>query len=410
MRAFLRQLMVSDALGNAPTPPSIYTGQIATKSRIPCNRSTGNKQANARSHHIARDNISRLKIELPNWYWVRSTQGPETNGGGNITYSAAVEYPADTFTQILFSASATTVVASGSSILSDWCDVAIPRGAAFWIRTFANAVTAIVFNDSNSGYPQIDLANGEAYNYAASGLSDLTMGGTITDIGAASAPILSPTAIVAETRIPSVLILGDSREWGFTDLHDGSGDLGNLARSIGVAYGYINAGCAGDTLSAFITTHTKRAALQSYVSHVVFGDAVNALRAGGSGQNKSAATVLGEIQTILGYFPTKRCLTATTYPQTTSSDSWATTANQTLDANQAALVTYNDAIRAGVANSVGFFDVSDQIESARNSGKYRVNGAANAYTTDGLHTTQLGYLAIKNSGTVDVNKISRAGL
>lgn len=388
-----------------------YVGQLATKCRIPCNRSTTNKQANSRTAHIARDHVTTLQIELPNWYWTRGGTLTETAGGGNITYTASVEYPVGVFTQILFSGAAAAVVASNGTILSDVLNISISKGHRFWIRVFANAVTAIVFTDGNVGYPQIDLANGEAYNYAASGLTDMTMGGTIVDVGAASAPILSPTAIVGATRRPSVLILGDSRDYGFTDNIDGDGDLGDIARMVGGAFSYINAGCAGDTLSGFITAHTKRAGLQAYCSHVVFGDPINALRAGGSGQNKTAATVLGELQTILGYFPTKLCVTTTPGgPNPTSTDNWATLANQTVNANQAQIAAYCAAIRAGVANSIGFWDIMYAIESSRDSGKWWTNGVALATTTDGLHSTQLGYKRIRDLGVVDLSLITRAGL
>lgn len=394
--------------------PSLYLGQVATNSRMPTNRSTTNKQANSRTHHIARDDITSLKIELPNWYWVRSTAGPETNGGGNITYSAAVEYPAETFTQILFSGATSAVVSSGNSVLSDYCDVSIPSGASFWIRTYASAVTAIVFSEGNASpyTAQRDNGNGEAYAYAASGVSNLTMGGTITsNITGLSDPVFCPTAIVAMTRKPSVLIIGNSREWGFNDTFDASGDQGDIARSIGASYGYINMGSAGDFCSAFITAHTKRAALQQYVSHVIIGDVINALRAGGSGQNKSAVTVLGEVQTILGYFSTKRCYTTTCGgPSTTSTDNWATTANQTVNANNAEYTAYNDAIRAGVENCVGYFEIADQVESASNSGKWWVTGVAQATTLEGLHGIQASYLRIKNSGAIDTALINRTGL
>lgn len=393
------------------TPPSLYLGVVATKCRIPCNRSTTNKQANARTHHIARDNISALKIVLPNWYWTRGGTLTEAAGGGNITYSASVEYPAGTFTQIKWAGATSLVVASNASGTSDFVNVSIPVGASFWIRSFANAATAIVFTDGNTGFPQRDLANGEAYNYAASGLSDLTMGGTITDVGAASAPICVPLAILAQTRRPSVLIVGDSRDWGFNDTLDASGDLGDIARSVGRSLGYINAGCAGDTFSGFITSHANRAALGAYVSHVVVGDAINCLRAGGSGQNQSSATTLGQLQTILGYFSANRRFTSTCGgPNTTTTDNWATTANQTVNANNAAIIAYNNAIRAGVANSNGYFEVADQVESARDSGKWFVTGVALESTADGLHTNQIGYLRIKNSNVVNPERFSRAGL
>ncbi|RTM07420.1 MAG: SGNH/GDSL hydrolase family protein [Hyphomicrobiales bacterium] len=391
--------------------PSLYWGQVATKSYIPSGVSTTNKTAQSRSHHIARDDISALKIEIPNWYWARGTTGPETNGGGNITATLSVEYPAGTFWQGTFSGATSKVIASGASALSDAIAVNIPKGASFWVRIFVNAATAIVFCEGNTGFARRDLGNGEAYEYSASTTTDKTMGGTVNDNGAATAPIFVPTAIIAQTSNPSVLIIGDSRDWGFTDTLDTSGDLGDIARSIGPSFGYINASCAGDTFSALIAGGTKRQSLKQYVSHVIVGDAINALRSGGSGQNKTAATVLLELQSILAMFSDRRCFTTTCGgPNPTSSDNFATTANQAVNANSAQITAYNDAIRAGVANSLGFFEIADQVESARNSGKWWVTGVANATTSDGLHSTQAGYLRIKNSGAVDVNRITRAGL
>jgi hypothetical protein len=393
--------------------PSLYLGQVATKSRIPTNNSTTNKQMNNRSHHVARDDITSLKIELPNWYWARKSTLDEKVGGGNITYRASIEYPAGVFTQVLFSGAASVVVASGNSILSDFCTVAIPNGASFWVRVFAVAVSAIVFLDGDAApvTQQVDTGNGEAMEFAASGLSDLTMSGTITaTLATVAAPIFSPTAIVAMTRKPSVLIIGDSRAWGYVDTLDSSGDLGEIARSIGPAYGYINAGSAGDFLSAFIAGGAKRAALKQYCSHVVIQTAINALRSGGSGQNKTAATVLGEQQSILAMFADKRCFVTTTAPQSGTTDNWATTANQTVNANSAQIIAFNDAVRAGVSGAVGYFDVADAVESARNSGKWKVDGTAFKWTTDGLHETQFAYLAIKNGGAINTTRITRAGL
>lgn len=390
---------------------SLYLGQVATKCYIPSGVSATNKTATSRSHHVARDDIAALQIELPNWYWARSGTGPETNGGGNVTVTASIEYPAGVFTQVKWSGATSKVIASGASALSDMIAVTIPNGASFWVRTFVNAVTAIVFCEGNTGFARRDLANGEAYEYSASTTTDKTMGGTVNDVGAASTPIYVPTAIIAYTRRPSFLLIGNSRDWGFTDTHDGSGDLGDICRSLGPSYGYINAGCAGDTFSAFIAGSTQRQALKQYVSHVIIGDAINALRS--NGQNKSAATVLTELQSILAFFSDKRRITTTLGgPRSTSSDSWAALngVNQTADANNAEAAAYNNAIRAGVANSDAYFEIMDQVENVRGQGKWWTTGVAQATTTDGLHSTQLGYLRIKNSGAVDPALLSRVGL
>ncbi|RUT88012.1 MULTISPECIES: SGNH/GDSL hydrolase family protein [unclassified Mesorhizobium] len=389
--------------------PSIYLGQVATRCRIPTNLSTTNKQANSRTYHIARDDITSLKIELPAWFWYRTSTKLETSVTGNISYKASIEYPAGTFTQVLF-AGATSGLATGTvPLLSDWVSVNIPNGEGFWVRTYAVATHSIVFADATAGsnFWTCDFANGEAYEYAASGITDKTMGGTLVPNKTTNdAAIFHPTAIIGNTRKPSVLLIGDSRVAGFGDFFNAAGDTGELARSIGPSLAYINAGSAGDTLSEFIASSVRRQALQQYCSHVVVQTAINALRSG-TGQNKTAATVLGEQQTILGYFSGKRRFTSTTSPSSTSSDSWATATGQTLNTNAAQIAAYNDAIRAGVANSDGFFEIADQVETARNSGKWKFDGTASKWTADGLHASSFGYAAIQASGAVDPSRFVR---
>ena len=92
---------------------------------------------------------------------------------------------------------------------------------------------------------------------------------------------------------------------------------------------------------------------------------------------------------------------STVTPFTSSSDGWASTANQTASAGSTERITFNDAVRAGISGLLGYFEVADQVESARNSQKWKVPG----YTTDGIHATNTGYLAIKTSGAVATSTI-----
>jgi lysophospholipase L1-like esterase len=104
---------------------------------------------------------------------------------------------------------------------------------------------------------------------------------------------------------------------------------------------------------------------------------------------------------------------ATIPPRTTSTDAWATLANQTANASEPSRVTMNNWIRdgapilAGVAVAagssapgtlrtgaaghplVGYYEVADAAESARDSGKWKVSGAANYATLDGTHPSLL---------------------
>ena len=394
-------------IGGVPLS-SLYLGQVATKARIPSASSTTNKQFNSRSHHIARDNITSLKVVLPNWWWDRGATLLEKNLGGTITYTCAIEYPSGTFTQVKFSGSASVVAANNSSVLSDFVNVTIPSGSAFWVRVFATSATGIVFGAGTvtPSAPQCDSGNGEAMNYAASGLTDLTMGGTITPTTTGNgAPYFSPSAIVAMTRQPSVFLKGDSRVWGLGDAFDSSGDLGELARSIGAVYGYINAGCSGDTIALYLTSKANRLSLVQYCSHVLDETGINDLRAAGG--NRTSAAVLTDLQTAYADYTGKRILRTTIPPASTSSDNFATLANQVLDTNQAQIAAFNNSIRAGLANVLRYFEVADVVESSRNSGKWIVNGTANAYTIDGLHESPTAYALVKSSGAINTAQITR---
>jgi hypothetical protein len=79
---------------------------------------------------------------------------------------------------------------------------------------------------------------------------------------------------------------------------------------------------------------------------------------------------------------------------------WATTDNQTTDATSAtARLAYNAALRTGqhTARIAGFVEIADAVESARDSGLWKVTGADRAYTYDGLHESSGGFQAIEDS-------------
>lgn len=380
---------------------SPYLGQVATKSRIPNSNSTANKQLMSRSHHIARDTITSLQIGLPAWQWGSAfTTTTETAAGGNITYTASIEYPAGTFTQVKFGGSASGVATDNTTLLSDAVSVSIPNGAAFWVRTFGTAISSIVYNGSHPSTPispQCDVSNGEAMTFAASGIVDQTMGGTVVaTVAGSQGPMLSPVFIVGMTKKPSVLLLGDSRVFGAGDIYTSSGDLGEEARSIGPYLGYINAGCFGDDTGSYIAGHTNRAALATYCSHIFIELGINDLPI-----PRTAATVLANHQTIIGLFPGKIIYQQTLPPRTTSTDSFATTGNQTLPSYQAQIVAFNTAIRSGQPGVTGFFEIADTVESARNSGLWKVDGTAFKYTVDGIHESPFGYLAEAASGAIN---------
>ncbi|WP_308491015.1 hypothetical protein [Microbacterium terrisoli] len=113
----------------------------------------------------------------------------------------------------------------------------------------------------------------------------------------------------------------------------------------------------------------------------------------------------------------------TMMPRTSSTDNWATEANQSVDSNSPKRIEINDWIRAGapmvagvgvvpgtsgaiVAGDQGhplsgYFEVADTVETARNSGKWKVGMV---YTTDGLgvHPNAAGHAAAAAAIDIDV--------
>lgn len=404
----------SNAGGSAAqqSGPCQYLGQVATKCMPAFASSTGNRQLMSRSPHFARDAITSLKVVLGNW-WCDQQPNPkyEYGSGGTATYTASIEYPAGTFTQLLFGGAAGSgAVADGANAVSDFAAVTIAKDALFWVRVYCVASNAIVFQGgiASVNTSVSDVANGQAMTYAGSGVADQTMGGTVANTNTSStAPCYTPIAIVANTTVPSVFIAGDSRSWAAGDAYDASGDRGEVARSIGATMPYINAGLFGDQVATAKANYAKRATLLQYCSHVVQEAGINDLSA--SGGYRTAAALFADLGTLWSsYFAGKPIWATTLPPRTTSSDSWATVANQTVDANNAERVTYNNSyVRAVASPLAGCFEVADAIESARDSGKLKATGAANGYTIDGVHESQAGYLLEKNGGGVVPASLTR---
>jgi hypothetical protein len=109
--------------------------------------------------------------------------------------------------------------------------------------------------------------------------------------------------------------------------------------------------------------------------------------------HRAAAQMQTILPNVYALFSGKRVYQATYEPYTTSTDSWATTANQTADATNGDRITMNTAIRGGLGGIAGYFDIASVAESALNSGKWK----APNWTSDGLHGNQNANANFSNS-------------
>lgn len=392
------------------TKPS-YIGQVATRAVLPNNTASfgATNQMNARSRHIMRASTNAIAIVLPTW---RYNSGPlqDVALGGTATVTASIEYPVNTFTQITWGGATSKVLPDFSNTISDFMTISIPVGAVFFIRVFWQSANGFI-NQTNIVGPQTtqacrDELNGERYAQAASGLTDLTLGGTITSTNENVG--FSPTAIVGRTSSPSVLLFGDSRCEGAYDIYnDASTNIGCLGRAIGPYFPFINIGGFGDGAHNFSTAghSARRIELAQFCSHIASEMGINDLSNGSRTPAQLATIDLPNCWALLnaaGGQP-KRVIQCTLPPITTSTDSWTTTTNQTKMVQEASRLTFNGLVRAILAGTVGSMDIASVAESSLNSGFWRIDTITSQFTASQT-TTTMNVSAVA-SGTLAVNDI-----
>lgn len=358
-----------------------YLGQVATRCFVHNSNLISATGWNGRTGQYARDNITNPQIVIGNW-WAHPTVGDE-GLGGTLTLTASIEYPAGTYTPAKFGGSTSVVVADGGQAITDPIPVFIPKGALFFTKRYSIAGNAFGF--CGAADPQQNLALGDMSNNSN---TDETLTSS-TDAGFNA--FIPPLAIVAQTRLPSIGIIGDSRIIGTGDTSvDATGDTG-YCRLFGDQFAYTSMAAAGDTLSAIVTNSPKRLAiLDTYTTHHWVSAGLNDFVAGSTG-----AAVLAFLNTFLAGRPNySRIITNDHAPATTSTDSWATTGNQTATAFEANRVAYN----SGVLALQGLNQILriETLEKASGSAfAWIVNGGANFATADGTHETTAQLIRLK---------------
>jgi hypothetical protein len=369
--------------------------QVATRCDIPNSWNATYTAVRSRSGHIARSTITKLKLLFPNWWvdgMIMGSSFAEMPVSGTRSILASIEYPSGTFTRVTFSGGNTGTLPSGGSLLSDAVNVSIPNGATFWVRNvFTGGGGMFSTGDVGENSPAVFNSTTFGDTCDINTATDNTMGGTYggTD---ASPYIYRPVAILAQTTNPSVLMIGDSRCHGSGGAADTTGDYGEVARSVGPYHGYTNYSMGSYAASHVVSSHSRLATLAPYYSHFICQLGINDF----ADASLTASALLTRLQTIWGYFSGLTICQTTLSPSTTSTDGWATTANQTIKSYEAARSGLNDLLRAGPTGLNVLFEVADATESARNSGKWKAPG----YTADGVHETSTGYIAIKDSGAI----------
>lgn len=398
-------LIDANGLGGNVAP---YLGVVANRLSVPNQFNASFKQLMARSKHYATDNITSLALVFVN-AWVRRSGGTvgEVNAGSSATFTAAIEYPSGTIAAVITFGGATSgTVADGGTLQSDLVPVNIPIGAPFFVRTWMSCAAGIPHHLGGGLNTSTGLNNaGESMVFSATTTPDITQ--TAGNFANQSANYFyRPAAIVSMTTKPSFMLCGDSRLGNGVNndvISDGYGLTGEIDKALGMTYGTINAGCGGERVQNVASTgYAVRGSLIKYVSHGVVSYGINDICNFDAAGARSAAQVQADITTFIGRFGGKPVYVATLSPVSTSTDSWATTVNQTTHANNAVRVAHNAWVRSITPPVAGYFEVADATESARDSGIWKAPG----YTADGIHGNATATTAVKMYGGVAIPAVN----
>lgn len=307
-----------------------------------------------------------------------STQQQTLSAGRNY-YRSSIEYPLGTITAVTFNnGEAGVYLNPGQFAVSDPITVAIPKDTVFYSRTYIKAGRLTNVGTFNAG--QINSSQTNEGRKLSSPATDEIATVPLSGLTAFVTPP-APLSIVADAHDTgkSVLIVGDS-------IADGNGEVVQ-------GYAWPEMGFAGATVNVSLETATHsasgvavmnfgcgnlradqdtnvnlmqaRLAFARRMTHVVIALGTNDLVA-----SRSSAQLQADLLThITAYAATgARVLIATIPPNTTSSDNWRTTGNQTVLASEAARVAVNTYIRTLPSPAIAVLDLAAQVESSLNSG------------------------------------------
>jgi hypothetical protein len=409
------------ALGAASVP----LRAVANRGIIPNNRqsiSAANlvRQETRFSITIGNADLSELRFVFAGFY-LAASNGGETNGGNDVPIQIAVEWPGKTTTQVTFDGGNLqgNIVNGVDQYISDPFYPSqlgltkFDKGTTFFLRRLSQVPSTGLFvprhNSSSSSGEVTQYSDGlSASQLLGTGVMTTPTGGVQTKA------VYGPAAVIGRpigTPDIAVLGIGDSimgaQGEAANDLEDNGSPGGGFffrgllsVNSRVVPSGRIAVG--GWTANNFVTA-TKSATYFKYYTHALceFGrnDMVSPV-------SRTAAQTFADLKTIWAALKAggiRHVEQSLIIPSTTSTDSWATTANQTPITNFQTGGTLRDALNTSITGSVGansldaILDFGTSVSDTVALDKWAVTGAANYATADGTHPTAAIHAAM---GTV----------
>jgi hypothetical protein len=289
--------------------------------------------------------LTDLVVAFPAAYWVNTAA--ETDFPVPYTVTAAIEYPAGTFTPLFANGSRTLTVTPGRSFYRfDPCPIYIPAGATAWIKTFCQWTASHFPLQHWEG-----MAIFGDWTNVGTGLSDLTLSATVQSNTVLNAGFASFAVYAHLTnRVPVLGILGDSISAGYsTDFPDQLTGALFLEKALINTIPIMSFPRGSDSLQIYTNRHDCR---DGFGRNPLTGEAaITDLYLSLCRNDLGVAPNLAALQAL--YLPILTSWQArgvrvrgmTVTPQSTSSDGWITTANQAANATNPLRVQWNNYLR-----------------------------------------------------------------
>jgi hypothetical protein len=334
-------------------------------------------------------------------------------GNAAITVKASIENQFNAIYPVTFSGTRTTTIEPGGVVISD--PVCLGNSSSMWVRTLA-------INPSGTGTMPImgDAAHGsDSSEIGTTALTDKVDTGGV--LSTTNSNRVAPYMVLSQSPMrnprPTISGYGDSIMLGTGDsgvtAGFSSGFLARACRTLnyGLTRWAVGGEKASDWTTALTGSKTRQYAIASGATHTICNYGFNDYAFGTSlavGQPYfiNFWTALADRGT--------RVIQTTITPQTSSTDSWTTTGNQTAASWNAVRIAFNDwlrdgapidattaaplstgsttnAIRAGSGAHPLFavIETADAVETARNSGIWKAS-----WTGDGVHPNATGHAAL----------------
>lgn len=378
-----RKLAMCDRTFFAPAPVTNSTGAAGL--------SDGTQtKVTYKIRHKALASAHSIELHYAN---TKNVAGVETDGDNDITITASIDYPSGTIHPAYNSNGGRSVTIPPGGFGKLEVPISIKAGDYFyeWV-----CVTVSSLGQKWPMYAFRDTADGKIV-----GTDNTLTGGTIDG---AYSRVYQASAIVGvheEGYGRAFAIIGDSIGAGFNDLVNAS-YLAQALTAAGIPYINLSMGSDQPGKWAANATRRRRTPFLQYATHAICEEGIN-----GIGTTWTNAKLFQEQcwDFLNTYYP-GRVWQTTIGPQVTTTDSYATTANQTVTANEAVRVQLSDYIRTAPATTptgkgiAGYFETADVMESTRNSGKWKADGTANKWTNDGTHPSPYAHTQTATSAAL----------